>query len=48
MRTILVTLLLLITAVVIYAAVAEGEGGMNRQVQRTGGVMSDYIRKMSP
>ncbi|WP_165867438.1 hypothetical protein [Paenibacillus pinisoli] len=48
MRAILMTLLLIITAVVVYTAVAEGEGGLNESVSRSGVVMREYIKGMSP
>ncbi|WP_282570410.1 hypothetical protein [Paenibacillus sp. L3-i20] len=40
--------MLIITAVLIYTSVAEGENGMKRQVKRSGGAMGEYIKGMSP
>ncbi|WP_182914346.1 hypothetical protein [Paenibacillus sp. 1011MAR3C5] len=48
MRAILMTLLLIITAVVVYTSVAEGDDGLNEGVGRTGGAMGEYIKGMSP
>ncbi|MBD2870916.1 hypothetical protein [Paenibacillus arenilitoris] len=48
MRSILIAMLLLITVIVIYQAVAAGETGMNRQVHEAGKAVSDHIRSMSP
>lgn len=48
MRAILISLLLIITAVLVYAAVAEGDNGMKSGLNRTGGAMSEYIKGMSP
>ncbi|MFF2890458.1 hypothetical protein [Paenibacillus sp. NPDC057967] len=48
MRAILMTLLLIITAVVVYTAVAEGDDGLNKGVSRTGDAMGEYLKGMSP
>ncbi|MEF2246855.1 MULTISPECIES: hypothetical protein [unclassified Paenibacillus] len=48
MRSLLITLLLIITAILIYEGVAGGENGMNTQVNRSGGAMSQHIRQLSP
>ncbi|WP_162848528.1 hypothetical protein [Paenibacillus nanensis] len=48
MRAILTSVLLIITVLLIYTAVAEGEGGMKDGVNRTGGAISDYVKGMSP
>ncbi|MBO7747852.1 hypothetical protein I8J29_27035 [Paenibacillus sp. MWE-103] len=48
MRSLLMTLLLIIVAVVVYDEVTGGDGGMNRQLERSGHQMSDGIRRMSP
>lgn len=48
MRAILTSLLLIITVVLIYTSVAEGEGGMKSGMNRTGSAMSDYVKGMSP
>lgn len=48
MRAILTSVLLIITVILIYTAVAEGEGGLKSGINRTGGAMSDYLKGMSP
>lgn len=48
MRGILISMLLLITVLLLYQFVAEGETGMNNQTERAGGAISDHIRGMSP
>lgn len=48
MRSILMTLLLIVTAILVYTAVAEGDEGLNESVSRTGGAMGEYIKGMSP
>ncbi|MCA0756775.1 hypothetical protein KP806_17090 [Paenibacillus sp. N4] len=48
MRAILTAMLLLITVIVIYGSVAEGEDGMKRQINGAGGSVSTHIRGMSP
>ncbi|WP_155971868.1 hypothetical protein [Paenibacillus sp. Soil522] len=48
MRGILVSMLLLVTVIILYQAVAEGDGGMKRQLDGAGGSVSSHIRGMSP
>ncbi|WP_165861398.1 hypothetical protein [Paenibacillus paeoniae] len=48
MRAILMMLLLIVTAIVIYTSVAEGDDGLNEGIARTGGAMGEYIKGMSP
>jgi hypothetical protein len=48
MRAILISTLLLITAVLVYTAIAEGDSGMKSQVNGAGEAISDHIRQMSP
>ncbi|MBM7565275.1 hypothetical protein [Paenibacillus sacheonensis] len=48
MRSLLMTLLLIIVAVMIYSEVTGGEDGMNRQLEQSGHHMGDGIRRMSP
>ncbi|WP_156889522.1 hypothetical protein [Paenibacillus harenae] len=48
MRSILITLLLLVTVILLYLEIAEGDTGMNRQVNEAGRAVSDHIRSMSP
>ncbi|MDQ6422836.1 hypothetical protein RB620_25750 [Paenibacillus sp. LHD-117] len=48
MRALLMSMLLLLTVLLIYTAVAEGEGGMKRQTNEAGASISDYIKGMSP
>lgn len=47
MRGILVSMLL-VTVLILYQAVAEGDGGMKRQLDGAGGSVSSHIRGMSP
>ncbi|MFD0588790.1 hypothetical protein ACFQZE_12385 [Paenibacillus sp. GCM10027627] len=48
LRAIFMSLLLLITAVLIYTSAAEGETGLKAGLNRAGGNMADYIEGMSP
>ncbi len=48
MRTLLAAILLLVTIVMIYSGVAEGDQGMKKQLERSGDATSSYIRNMSP
>ncbi|QHW33112.1 hypothetical protein GZH47_21425 [Paenibacillus rhizovicinus] len=48
MRSLLMTLLLIIVAIVIYGSVTGGDDGMNRQLELSGHHMSDGIQRMSP
>lgn len=48
MRALLVCMLLLVTVMMIYSAVAMGEDGMRSQTNEAGASVSDYIRGMSP
>lgn len=48
MRAILTSLLLIITAILIFSAVAEGDNGMKNGMNRIGGAMGEYIEGMSP
>lgn len=48
MRSLLAAILLLVTIVMIYSGVAEGEQGMKKQLERSGDATSSYIRTMSP
>jgi|GEM_PF-1448346 hypothetical protein len=48
LRSLLITLMLIITVVLVYAAAAEGDGGLKNGVSRSGGAMSQHIREMSP
>ncbi|WP_156739735.1 hypothetical protein [Paenibacillus oryzae] len=48
MRSLLITLMLIITVVLVYAAAAEGDSGLKNGVSRSGGAMSQHIREMSP
>ncbi|WP_219838779.1 hypothetical protein [Paenibacillus sp. R14(2021)] len=48
MRSLLMTLLLIIVAVLVYTDVTGGEEGTTKQLERSGSHMSDSIRRMSP
>jgi hypothetical protein len=48
MRSILVSVLLLIVVLVMYSNLTEGDQGTKEQVERSGASMSDSIRRMSP
>ncbi|WP_341279282.1 hypothetical protein [Paenibacillus sp. FSL H8-0537] len=48
MRSLLAAILLLVTMVMIYSGIAEGDQGMNKQLERSGDATSSYIRTMSP
>lgn len=42
------TILLLLTVVLIYEQVVEGEDGTNKQLQQSGGHIREAIQRMSP
>jgi len=48
MRSILMALLLLVTAVVLYTAIAEGESGTLALLEQSAGSMSESIRRLDP
>jgi hypothetical protein len=48
LRSILVTVLLLIDVLVIYSDIMEGDQGTKEQVRKSGEAMSSAIRRMSP
>jgi len=48
LRSLLITMLLLITVVVVYQAVVEGTGGMKAHIAGAGKSMSEHIRSMDP
>ncbi|MEV5030423.1 hypothetical protein [Paenibacillus sp. LPE1-1-1.1] len=48
MRGILISMLLLVTVLICYQAVAEGDTGMKRQMDGAGSSVSTHIRSMSP
>ncbi len=48
MRSILMALLLLVTAIVLYTAIAEGDAGTLSLMERSAGAMSDSIRRLDP
>ncbi|MBP3965495.1 MULTISPECIES: hypothetical protein [Paenibacillus] len=48
MRSLLMTLLLIIVTVILYKGVTGGEQGTNAQLEQSGRHMSDGIRRMSP
>ncbi|MGO4183906.1 hypothetical protein AB4Z45_30845 [Paenibacillus sp. MCAF9] len=48
MRSILVSMLLLIAVIICYQAVADGDKGMKKQIDGAGSSISSHIREMSP
>ncbi|MDF2836565.1 MAG: hypothetical protein K0Q63_2205 [Paenibacillus sp.] len=48
MRALLVCMLLLVTVMIVYSAVALGEDGMRARTDEAGASVGDYIRGMSP
>ncbi|MFF2483268.1 hypothetical protein [Paenibacillus sp. NPDC058071] len=48
MRSILMTVLLLVTVIAIYNEVTEGEGGMKAGIRQSGDAIGSRIRQMSP
>jgi hypothetical protein len=48
MRGILISMLLLVTVILLYHAVAEGDEGMKQQMDGAGSSISGHIRGMSP
>ncbi|MCR2803340.1 hypothetical protein [Paenibacillus soyae] len=48
MRAILTSMLLIVTVVLIYTTVADGEDGLKSGINRSGSAMSDYVKGMSP
>ncbi|MFD2115677.1 hypothetical protein ACFSTH_10690 [Paenibacillus yanchengensis] len=48
MRSILISVMLIMVALLIYNSVAGGDGGMKKQLKRSGESMSEHISKISP
>jgi|HigsolmetaGSP12D_1036236.scaffolds.fasta_scaffold00411_16 hypothetical protein len=48
MRQILMTVLLIVTVVLLYRNVAEGDGGMREHVRASGSAMAEAISRISP
>ncbi|MFD0962002.1 hypothetical protein [Paenibacillus chungangensis] len=48
MRSLLISLLLIITVVIVFTAVVEGDEGMKRQLHKSGDAMGEYIRGTNP
>ncbi|MBB3112159.1 hypothetical protein FHS18_004237 [Paenibacillus phyllosphaerae] len=48
MRSILVSLLLIIVVITMYASITGGETGMHEQLEQSGNKMSDTIERLSP
>ncbi|MFC5468608.1 hypothetical protein ACFPPD_07730 [Cohnella suwonensis] len=48
MRQLLMTMLLIATVAMLYASFAQGEGGANETIARSGNRMADAISRISP
>lgn len=48
MRSLLITMLLLITVLVLYEGVAEGDEGLNGRLKEAGESVHSYVQGMSP
>jgi hypothetical protein len=48
MRGILISMLLLVTVILLYQAVAEGDEGMKKQLDGAGSAIGNHIRGTSP
>ncbi len=48
MRALLVAMLLLVTVMLLYQGIAEGDEGMHGQLDHAGHSVSGHIRGMSP
>ncbi|WP_190287523.1 hypothetical protein [Paenibacillus darwinianus] len=48
MKAILMTVMLLVTAVLLYTSIAEGENGTKAQLGRSGSAMAESIGRLSP
>ncbi|MFX3632672.1 MAG: hypothetical protein ACE3L7_18355 [Candidatus Pristimantibacillus sp.] len=48
MRSILISVLLLVAVIILYTNIANGDGGMKHQIKSSGEAVGSYIRQMSP
>ncbi|MFB9277730.1 hypothetical protein [Cohnella cellulosilytica] len=48
MRQLLMTTLLVITVVLLYTSIAQGDGGTNERITDSGGRMADHLSRISP
>ncbi|MCC3375826.1 hypothetical protein [Cohnella sp. REN36] len=48
MRQILITVMLLLTVVAIYASIVGGDGGMREQIRSSGTGMAGALSRVSP
>jgi len=48
MRQLLMSMLLIVTVVMIYTSISQGEEGMQGQVTASGGRMADQISRINP
>ncbi|CAM3324161.1 MULTISPECIES: hypothetical protein [Paenibacillus] len=48
MRSLLISMLLLVTVILLYTGITGGDDGTKRQVERSGSAIGAYIRQMSP
>lgn len=48
MRSLLLSMLLIVTVIAIYTAIAEGDDGMKQRIYDSEEAVASYIRRMSP
>jgi len=48
MRQLLMTMMLIVTVVLIYSAIVQGDGGTKATISSSGGRMADQISRISP
>ncbi len=48
MRSILIAIMLIVTVIIIYNNVADGDDGIKNQLNRSGQSMSEHISRISP
>ncbi|WP_239618454.1 hypothetical protein [Cohnella mopanensis] len=48
MRQLLMTMLLIVTVVLLYTSITQGDEGTNQRIESSGGRMADQISRISP
>ncbi|WP_256761239.1 hypothetical protein [Cohnella sp. WQ 127256] len=48
MRQLLMTMLLIVTVVLLYTSITQGDEGTREQIKASGGRMADHISRISP